>query len=261
MNPDEAATWDPERYARFRAERSQPFFDLLALVSPIAGGRALDLGCGTGELTAELHRRLGAAATLGIDSAPRMLAEAVDQAVPGLEFALADIATFEPGGPYDLVFSNAALQWLPDHERLFRRLAAWVAPGGQLAVQMPANQDHPSHALAAAVAAEPPFAAALGQPPRATPVQPPEAYASWLDALGFSPQHVRLQVYAHHLPDRDAVVTWVQGTLLTWYEARLGPERYAAFLDRYRERLRAALPDERPFFYPFKRMLLWARRP
>ncbi|PFG73902.1 methyltransferase domain-containing protein [Tepidiforma thermophila] len=253
--------WNPDQYERFRNERSQPFFDLLELVRPAPGGRAVDLGCGTGELTRVLHERLGAAETLGIDSSPAMLERAAQFAGGGLRFELADIATFTAERPFDVVFSNAALQWLPDHERLIPRVARLVAPGGQLAFQVPANADHPSHTIAHAVAREEPFATALGGYVRDLPVLPPERYAELLDGLGFADVHVRLQVYVHRLVSSDEVVEWVRGTLLTDYERRLGPELYAQYLARYRERLLAEIGERAPYVYTFKRVLAAGRRP
>ena len=252
--------WNPEQYGRFAAERRQPFLDLLALVHPIPDGRAVDLGCGTGELTRALHERLGLAETLGIDSSEAMLAKAQNVAGHGLRFERRDIAAFEPDRLFDLVFSGAALHWVPEHPRLLERLARAVAPRGQLAFQVPANFDHPSHTAAEEVAREEPFRSALGDTAHPSNVLAPETYAALLDRLGFSEQNVRLQVYGHHLASREEVVEWVKGSLLTDYEKRLPPELFARFLDRYRERLFAILPDERPFFFPFKRILARASR-
>ncbi|MCW5892904.1 MAG: methyltransferase domain-containing protein [bacterium] len=251
--------WDPQCYERFRAERREPYDDLVALIAVRPGLRVVDLGCGTGDLTADLHRRLDAAETLGIDASARMLAQAPADPGDGLRFRAGDVGAFADTGRWDVVFSNAALQWIPDHPALFARLRAALAPGGQLAVQMPANFDHPSHTAAAAVAATPPFRDALVGPPRIRAVLPPEDYALLLDRLGAARQHVRLQVYGHHLASRDEVVTWTRGTLLTDYERRLPPGLFTDFVAAYRARLTALLPDERPFFFPFKRLLLWAR--
>jgi trans-aconitate 2-methyltransferase len=251
--------WEPAQYERFAAERSAPFFDLLALVRPEPNMRVADLGCGTGELTAKMHAQLGAAWTLGIDSSSSMLAKAVGTET--LHFEIGDIAAFE--GRYDLILSNAAIQWVPDHPALFARLATALAPAGQLAVQMPANFDHPSHTVAADVANEEPFHEALGGFARSggeVPVLAPEEYATLLHRLGFTQQNVRLQVYAHVLGSRDDVVEWVRGTLLTAYRTRLPGELYEAFVGRYRRRLAEVLPDDRPFLFPFKRILMWARR-
>ena len=216
--------WCPEQYERFREERAAPFHALLALVARRPGMRVLDLGCGTGEHTATLHEALGARATLGIDLSAVMLARARGRARPGLGFARADAATYAPAVPVDLVFSNAALHWIPDHPALLARLARLLAPGGELAVQVPANHLHPSHTAAAEVAAEE-------------------------------------LVFEHLLDSRAGVVEWVKGTTLLAYETRLAPELYAGFLKRYRERLFTLLPDERPFRFPFRRILFSARRP
>jgi trans-aconitate 2-methyltransferase len=254
--------WNPSQYERFAAERRQPFDDLRALVEPEPGMRIVDLGCGTGELTAELHEAFAARETLGIDRSAKMLERSTRFARPGLRFAPGDIAAFSADREWDLLFSNAALQWVGEHEHLVPRLAAALAPGGQLAIQVPANFDHASHRVAAEVAAEEPFAQALeGRPARVLGVLAPEAYATLLDRCGFARQHVRLQVYGHHLASRDEVVEWVRGTLLTAYEDALPPGLFPLFLERYRERLLPRLPDTRPFFFPFKRLLLWARLP
>jgi trans-aconitate 2-methyltransferase len=257
-------TWNPAQYGQFRAERDRPFFDLLDLVRPGTAMRVIDLGCGTGELTREMHRRLGARQTLGLDSSAAMLARAAAFEEAGLGFVQGDVAAHEPAAPYDLVFSNAALHWVPDHPRLFERAASWLAEGGQLAVQMPAQHDQPSHVTAEEIAADEPFRSALGERRlgygAGRPLLSPEGYADLLDRLDFGEQHVRLQVYPHRLASREAVVEWVRGSLLTDYERALGPELFERFLDRYRERLRERLPDRRPFFMGYKRYLIWGRR-
>jgi trans-aconitate 2-methyltransferase len=274
MTDDEPSTgphgvadpWDPARYERFAAERTAPFYDLLALVRPIPGGRAADLGCGTGALTADLHRRVLARETLGLDSSAAMLERARAVAGGGLSFARGDLARFgeqgEPAsGRWDLVLSNAALQWVPDHARLLARLAATLAPGGQLAVQVPRNHDHLSHVVAEELAEEEPYASALGGYRRVFPVEAPERYAELLERLGFVEQSVRLQVYPHHLEGPEQVVEWARGTMLTEYQRRLPTELFERFLRTYRERLLPRLDQRRPYFYPFKRVLLWACGP
>jgi trans-aconitate 2-methyltransferase len=254
--------WNPAQYERFRDERSQPFFDLLALVHPRPDLRVVDLGCGTGELTQALHRRLEARETLGLDRSASMLEKSAAYAGDGLAFERREIQSFldDPGRPWDLVFSNAALHWVPEHERVLERLRQALAPGGQLAIQVPANHDHPSQVAAAEVAQEATFRGPLAGYVRYTPVLLPEEYAVLLDRLGYHEQHVRLAVYVHRLPSRDDVVEWTKGTLLTDYESRLPPDLFATFLARYREVLLPRLADTRPHFFPFKRILIWAAR-
>jgi len=252
-------TWDPGQYERFSDERSAPFFDLLGLVEPCLGGSVVDLGCGTGELTQVLHERSGARTTLGIDTSEAMLAKSEAFAGDGLRFELGDIARWAPTDRFDVVFSNAALHWVDDHDELFARLTAAIKPGGQLAVQVPANHDHASHLVAERVAEEEPFRAALDGYVRHSPVLPPEDYALLLVRLGYASQHVRLQVYLHELADAAGVVEWVKGTLLTDYKKRLPDSVYEDFLARYSELLLSELDDQRPFPFTFKRVLLRAR--
>jgi trans-aconitate 2-methyltransferase len=240
-----ADAWDPAQYERFQQEREQPGIDLIAGVSVRPGMKAIDLGCGTGALTARLHALLPGAQTLGLDNSPAMLAKA--PSAPGLQFREGDIATFDEPAAYDLVFSNAALQWLPeDHPGLFARLRRALRPGGQLAIQVPANQDHPSQTIARDLSGE------------ASPIAvlPPERYAELLHELGFTRQAVQLRVYGHLLPRPSEVVEWCKGTLLTHYQHR--PD-YPDFLRRYSERLLAVLPAREPYFFTFKRILLWAQ--
>ncbi len=255
--------WSPDQYERFRSERQQPFDDLLGLCHPVPGGRVVDLGCGTGDLTKVLHEELGAKETVGIDSSDAMLerAQSVHSAVPGLSFAEGDIATWL-GENLDLVFANASLQWVDDHLNLLARMRTALSADGQLAFQVPANYRHPSHLLAHQVAIESPFIDALdGDVPedRGRFVLSPELYADLLYELGAKDQIVRMEVYGHELESTSEVVEWVMGTLLTPYRKRLTPELFDAFVERYRERLIEELGEREPYFYGFRRILCWAR--
>lgn len=253
-----ATTWDPDQYERFAADRRRPFDDLLALVDPVPGGSVVDLGCGTGALTAELHRHTRAAQTLGIDSSRAMLERAPE--VPGLRFELGDLAAWDPPEPVDVVFANASLQWVLDHESLLPRLAGRLTPGGQLAVHMPANFDHPTHTIADELGAE----LGLERVHSFEAVLTPERYAELLHTIGLREQHVRLQVYGIELARLSDVVEWTKGTLLTPYRAALDDEAFDDFLAEYRRRVFDRLGDPsgaRPFFYAFKRILMRARKP
>ncbi len=135
--------WNPEQYHKFQSERSAPFFDLLELVKVKEKLSVIDLGCGTGELTKILAERLPKSDVLGIDNSPEMLSKASLHANTQLRFERVSIE--EISGQWDLVFSNAAIQWVEDHEQLIPKLIALVRPGGQLVVQLPSNHSHPSH--------------------------------------------------------------------------------------------------------------------
>jgi len=264
-------SWDPNLYLKYRGERSQAFYDLLALVEPVNDMDVVDLGCGTGELTHHLHKHLKARSTLGVDNSLEMLADVADAPVlrdlsnsppgtPGLRFGLLDIVDFNPGPIFDLVLSNAALHWLPDHPALFTRLVGMLKPGGQLAVQMPRNEHHPGHLIAAELAGESPWCDELAGFVQRFNVDAPAAYAVLLHRLGFTRTHVRLQVYSHHLADGAAVAEWLAGSLLTGYKRRLGPARYREFYAEYRRRVGLALGVGEPYLYTFERVLMWARR-
>ena len=244
--------WNPDQYEKFKDERKQPFRDLLSLIEHRPHMRIVDLGCGTGELTRELHEHVHADETLGIDSSDTMLLKSDAFGNDVLRFEQGDIEAFVTDRPFDLIFSNAALHWVPDHDALFRRLTSFLTPHGQLAVQMPANDDHPSHAIAAEVAFE------LGEQPRRSDVLPIVRYATLLHHLGFTRQHVRMQIYGHVLESTNAVIEWVRGSLLTDYEKRLGAAKFGRFMQEYKKRLLEALGDERPYFYTYKRILMWA---
>ena len=257
--------WNPDQYERFFAERRQPFDDLLALCIPVPGGRVVDLGCGTGNLTAELHARMQAAETVGVDSSESMLtrARANHADVPRLTFAEGDIETWRGEG-LDLVFANASLQWADDHLNLLARMRTALAEGGQLAFQVPSNFRHPSHLLARQVANEAPFIDALDDDipeDRGRFVLSPEIYADLLYELGARKQIVRMEVYGHELSSTSDVIEWVMGTLLTPYRSRLSPELFTAFVERYRERLLEELGEREPYFYGFRRILCWAHFP
>jgi len=253
-------TWNPAQYDLFKHERSQPGRDLIALVEPCPGGRVLDLGCGTGELTRQLHAHSRAAETLGLDRSARMLHAAQQQTAAGLRFELGDILALPDEPQWDVIFSNAALQWLPDHPTLFARLAQRLNPGGQLAVQVPTMEQHAVHRVAKDVARLPRFAAALDGFMHRLDLPSADAYAELYWRLGFDRPNVRLQIYPHVLPGPEDAVEWIKGTLLTAYENRLDRATFAEFLDEYRRRLLAELPQERPCFFPYQRILMWGRR-
>jgi trans-aconitate 2-methyltransferase len=167
--------WDAGQYLRFADQRTLPARDLVARIDLAQPRRIVDLGCGPGNSTAVLRERWLDAAVTGIDTSAELLAAARLEH-PGIDFVVGDIAGWAPDEPYDLVFSNAALQWVGDHERLLPRLMEAVAPGGALAVQMPRNHDFATHVLMRQVAAEGPWGDRLAGARDPSPVRPPEFY-------------------------------------------------------------------------------------
>jgi trans-aconitate 2-methyltransferase len=249
--------WDPTRYEQFKKERFAPFDDLLALVRVRPGLRVIDLGCGTGELTRRLADALPDSDVLGIDSSAEMLERSREFARPGLRFEQRSIEELK--GEYDLIFSNAALQWVRDHASFFPKLFAHVRPGGQLVVQMPSNYAHPTHRLIDEVAAEPAFNDAIGGYRRTWGTDSIEDYAQMLYDCGAEDIVVFEKVYPHVLPDAGALADWTSGTALVPYMERLPESLRAPFMERYRALLRERFPQS-PVFYGFRRILISANR-
>lgn len=261
-----ASTWDPEQYRRFAHERAQPFHDLLAMIGDRPIRRAVDLGCGPGELTALAARQLDVDEMLGIDNAPTMLASAAEHAHDRLRFEWGDIATWTSDRDHDLVLAAASLQWVPDHAAVLDRWGRALAAGGTLAVQVPANSHAATHTVAAAVAAREPYRSAFG--PAGPPIDPvaehvlrPDDYARLLHRLGYVDIVVQLRVYPHVMPTPQHAVEWVKGTTLTRFRSSLAADVYDAFLSDYERELVAELGPDGPCFFPFSRILFVARRP
>lgn len=231
--------WNPTLYARFADERARPVGDLLARVALDAPRTIVDLGCGAGASTAPLRDRWPNADILGIDTSPAML-EKARAGVPGARFALADVAAFTPEAPVDLLFSNATLQWLPDHAVLLPHLMGLLAPGGVLAVQMPDNLDEPSHALMRDVAAEPPFAAILADASSAR--APLLSFEATYDALAPRAAHVEIwrTTYVHPLAGPEKIVEMVSSTGLRPFVDPLDPAARADYIARYKAKVAAA---------------------
>lgn len=258
-----SSDWNPDQYAKFAAERARPFWDLVDLIHRGGIERAVDLGCGRGDLTVSIAERLGIGRMTGIDNSPAMLEQTEQHGRVAVSFEYGDISRWTGDGDHDLVLANAALHWVPDHAAVLERWVAALAPEGQLAVQVPANHDHPSHVASTHVARQEPFASAFDGEPPADPVEAnvlaPEEYSSLLHSLGVVDPHVRLQVYPHVLPTSDGVVEWTKGSSLTRFFRRLPPELHDPFVDAYRDELLGRIGHHEPYLYTFKRILMWGR--
>ncbi|HYO55556.1 methyltransferase domain-containing protein [Archangium sp.] len=254
--------WDPQQYEHFRDARKRPFFELLARVPVAAPGLVADLGCGTGDLTLTLAQRWPGARVSGVDSSEPMIAEALRRPAPErVRFELADLARWQPSAPLDVLVSNAALHWLPDHAALLSRLVGLIAPGGVLAFQVPANFEEPSHRRIDEVRALPRFSPALASVRRGH-AESLAFYEAHLARLGLAVDAWET-VYLHVLPGEDAVLQWLLGTTLRPVLAALGLGEDQVFLDILRPLLRQdypAAPHGTPFLFR-RRFVVAVRQP
>ena len=253
--------WDPAQYRRFAGERARPFFDLMARIGAGAPRSVVDLGCGLGDLTAELARRWPGAAVVGVDSSAEMLAEARGrERWPGLSFELADIRAWQPAAPVDVLTANAVLQWVPGHLALLPGWVSWLPAGGWLAFQLPGNLDSPPHVAIRELASSPrwrPLIGSLGFPRQAAN---PADYLGVLAAAGCRADAWET-TYLHVLGGTDPVVEWLKGTTLRPVLAALGEADTAEFLAEFGDRIRREYPP-RPFgtVLPFRRVFAVAQR-
>lgn len=253
--------WDPEHYLRYADHRTRPGLELLARVPDPDHEvvRVVDLGCGTGHLTARLAERWPAAEVIGIDQSPEMLARAQAEH-PDITWIHADIATWEPTNQVDVIFSNAALHWLDDHPALFCRLRSYLSDGGVLAVQMPDNWAAPTHQVPATLLDDGTW-------------DPPARQALLRDRLSSVDDYRRFlqpatldswrTTYHQALTGDDPVWNWVTGSVLGPVLAALDDEERARFRHLAQTHYRQAYPmaDDGVTVLPFSRLFLIARAP
>jgi trans-aconitate 2-methyltransferase len=262
-------SWNPEQYQRFAGERARPFLDLIGRVHTPNPATVVDLGCGPGSMTAILSDRWPAADVLGLDSSAEMIGAAAARARPGrLRFEVGSIPDWD-APPVDVIVSNAALQWVPDHVKL---LPVWVdalRPGGALAFQVPRSTGMRAGGIFQSVAASPRWASLLGDAagaagPRsaASPVRPVAEYVDLLASAGLVVDAWET-TYQHVLPGTDPVLEWFSGTGLRPYldVLRDDPAALAEFRAEVGERLREAYPPA-PYgtILPFPRIFVVAHR-
>ncbi len=249
--------WNPDQYLKFAQPRFRPALDLLARVDADAPRTVVDLGCGTGNVTQVLAARWGQAKIIGVDDSAEMLAQA-RSAHAGIDWRQEGIAVWQPDDSVDVLYSNAALHWLPDHAALFPRLMGYVAPGGYLAVQMPRNFAAPSHASIADTVRSGPWRARLESLLRPSPVSEPSFYYELL-----APYAAQIDIweteYLQVLSGKNPVKEWTRGTWLPQFlDALDGPEERQAFEEDYAKRVELAYPPlangDTPF--PFRRLFM-----
>ncbi|WP_304116687.1 trans-aconitate 2-methyltransferase [Mycolicibacterium bacteremicum] len=252
--------WNPDVYLAFADHRGRPFFDLVNRVAATAPRRVVDLGCGPGNLTETLRRRWPEALIQGWDSSPEMVAAATDR---GLDVRLGGIADWTPEPDTDVVISNAALQWVPEHRELLVRWSGQLAPGSWIAFQVPGNFYAPSHEAVRTVARSAPFAEALRDMPfrDAEVVGTPTDYADLLTDAGWTVDAWET-TYLHELRGETPVLDWITGTALTQVRERLTEDDW----QRYRAAIIPLLAQAYPAradgttFFPFRRVFVVAQR-
>lgn len=254
-------SWDPAQYLRFAGERLRPAADLLARISAETPATVVDLGCGTGNLAPLLLARWPAAQLTGVDGSPEMLVRARAEN-PRAAFVQADIGRWRPAAPVDVLYSNAALHWLDEHQGLIPRLLdEAVAPGGTLAIQMPRNFAAPSHTCIVESIDEGPWRTKLEPILRREPVAAPAVYWRLLEGRAAELQVWETE-YLQVLSGENPVAEYTKGTWLRQFLDRLDGEERAAFEADYRRRVRPFYPPEPDgrTLFPFRRLFLVARR-
>ena len=261
-----AIAWNPDQYNRFADDRGRPFFDLLARVRADDPRRVIDLGCGPGNLTAELARRWPGAVVHGIDSSPDMIAAATGAEIiyaggARPTFGLGDINAYRPGSDVDVLISNAALQWVPEHRDLLLRWSEKLPAGAWMAWQVPGNFDADSHRLLFELATSRQWAPRLSRMPRpGRLVMQPDEYGALLLDAGWAAD-VWETTYHHVLQGQDAVLEWVRGTTLGPIKALLTPTEFTEFEGAYAGMLREAYPARTwGTLYPFRRIFAVGHR-
>jgi trans-aconitate 2-methyltransferase len=253
--------WNPELYRRFEDERTRPARELLARVELTNAARVYDLGCGPGNSTELLLERFPTAQVIGTDNSETML-ESARQRLPACRFELSDIAQWQPADAPDLIYANAALQWVADHETLVPRLFKLLAPGGVLAIQMPDNRDEPTHHLMREVATLDPWASSIGNAAAIrTKILALNAYYDLL-AADAAEVDVWRTAYQHPMDTPAAIVEWVRSTGLRPFIDPLSPAYRDGFLAEYERRIARAYPprSDRRLLLAFPRLFIVARR-
>lgn len=259
-------SWSPAQYLKYESHRLRPAIDLIARIPLAAPSTIVDLGCGAGNVARVLADRFPGASIDGVDGDPMMLAAARENTAEDRRFRWiqCDLAAWQPGYAVDLIYSNAALHWLPEHRRLFPALCAKLAPHGVLAVQMPDNGAAPSHVALAETVADERWRELATPLLRVRPVAALQDYDAWLAPHAQSRDLWRT-TYLQHLAWPHAaehpVVAWMRGAALTPFIAALGAIA-EHFLAAYAARIEAAYPRDDAGFvvFPFSRIFMVAQR-
>ena len=259
--------WDPGQYLRYGGHRLRPAIELFQRIDLDAPKQCWDIGCGAGEIAIAMTQRWPDAQVIGLDASAEMLAKGKAAGSDDkVEWRQADIDTWSPDEPADLIFSNAALHWLGDHKTLFPRLMQTLAPGGVFAVQMPLSWGQTSHRLLRGVLSEGNGGKGYGAKELHDSVARKwvDEGEEYFDCLMPYAAHVDIWEthYLQELSGDDPVLEWVKGSALRPVLTALGDDSAAAYLTEYGAALREAYPKraDGQTLFPFGRLFMIARR-
>lgn len=253
-------TWEPQTYLRYADIRFRAGLDLIARIPKSEYPAIYDLGCGTGHLTRILADTFPNSRVTGIDSSPEMLAEARRE-FPGIDWQQADITSWRVPDPgRSLLYTNAALQWVPDHQVLLPSLLKQLQPGGVLAMQVPRHFESASHLALKKLVVQKKWRARLEHLLLA-PIPSPETYWRWLWPLC---RNLDLweTIYLQVLDGKDPIVNFMRGTALRPFLSVLAEEEAAQFIHAFAQRMAVAYPVQPngQTLFPFRRLFLIAQR-
>ena len=254
--------WDSDLYLKYVNERTQPSIDLAARINVLDPHRIIDLGCGPGNSTAVLRHRWPGAEIIGLDNSSEMISAAA-KAYPTEKWILADAASWFASEPFDIIFSNAAFQWLPDHTSLFPHLMAQLAASGVLAVQMPAHYDSPVHQVILEASNDLAWRDQMETARNALTKERPSFYYNLLQPI-CSRLDIWETEYFHVMDSPKAIVEWFCGTgLRPFLQALENKDLRTRFeqivLDGYTQAYQPQRDGR--ILFPFRRLFLVAYAP
>jgi trans-aconitate 2-methyltransferase len=255
------ADWNPIQYLKFANERTQPSLDLAGRIATDDVSSILDVGCGPGNSTQVLRTRWPDARITGLDNSKEMIAEA-EKTYPDGNWVVGDASQLSPPPTYDVVFSNAVLQWVPDHRALIPRLLSLVNKGGILAVQVPANSESPLHHAVWSASRQPRWNSLLAPCRRLIHYHSADFYYDLL-----RPTVAKLDlwetVYFHALPGHRELIEWYKGSGMRPFLEKLADDgARATFEAEVLERCKSSYPLRKDgrILFPFKRLFFIAHR-
>jgi trans-aconitate 2-methyltransferase len=255
------SSWDPNHYLKFGNERTQPAVDLASRIEIADPKAVIDLGCGPGNSTQVLRRRWPEARITGLDSSPEMIA-AARKSYPEQQWVLASAETWTAPEPFDIVFSNAALQWIGNHDRLVSHLLEQVAHGGALAFQIPSRSYSPVRTHMHDIADDSAWRERMLGVKGALTMEDSSYY---YDVL--ADQARKLDIweteYIHVMDGPESILDWISSTgLRPFLEALDTDAERRRFVDLLNKRVAQSYNRRRDgkVLFPFRRLFLVAYR-